>query len=157
MSSLTSTRPWEWSPSPTSNAFVSLLLRTPLLHRLASHQIMLLTYTGRKSGKRYTLPVGYMRDDHTVTILTKWFRGWWRNFQNAAPVELLIERKIYHGTAKALTDEETTVPLLAESIHRFPANAAFYGIRLVMPNRPDMDDVRRVASKIVAIQVSLVE
>ncbi len=157
MFNTTTPRPWEWSPSPSSNAVVSFLLHTPLLHRLMSNQIMLLTYTGRKSGKRYTIPVGYVREGQTVTILTKWFRGWWRNFADAAPVELLIQRRTYHGTAKAHIDEETIVPLLAEAITQYPNQATFYGIRLADENKPNMDDVRRTAPKVVAVRVTLVE
>lgn len=153
----TSTRSWGWTPSPFFNRVITFILHAPLLHHLISRQILLLAYTGHKSGKRYVIPVGYLREGHTVIILTKWFRAWWRNFIDAAPVELLIAGKTCHGTAKALTDEETTVPLLAESIRQFPNNAAFYGIRLAASNQPNMDDVRRVAPKVVAVQVTLVE
>ena len=39
------------------NPLLAALLRSPL-HRLASKNLMLLTVTGRKSGRTYTLPVG---------------------------------------------------------------------------------------------------
>ncbi len=40
------------------NPVMSALLRLPL-HGLLSRQVFLLTYTGRRSGRQYTLPVGY--------------------------------------------------------------------------------------------------
>ncbi|MBA3948035.1 MAG: hypothetical protein H0X37_26240, partial [Herpetosiphonaceae bacterium] len=41
------------------NPMMTFILYTPL-HRLLSNALMLLTFRGRKSGKRYTIPVGYM-------------------------------------------------------------------------------------------------
>jgi deazaflavin-dependent oxidoreductase (nitroreductase family) len=157
MSNATATRLWEWTPSPVSNAFVSTLLRIPILHRVLSGQILLLTFTGRKSGKRYMTPVGYMREGQTVIVLTKWFRAWWRNFQKPAPVDVLIGRKNYHGTAKAITDEVAIVPLIADMIRKYPYQGGIYGVRMISANEPDMDDVRQIASKLVALQITLKE
>jgi hypothetical protein len=42
----------------TGNDFMSWFLRSPL-HGLLSNGMMLLTVTGRKTGKKYTTPVGY--------------------------------------------------------------------------------------------------
>jgi hypothetical protein len=40
------------------NPLARRLLRSPL-HGLASGRLALITYTGRHSGRRYTIPVGY--------------------------------------------------------------------------------------------------
>jgi F420H(2)-dependent quinone reductase len=42
------------------NVGVGLLLRSPL-HGLVSGRIMLLTVTGRRSGRLFTVPVSYLR------------------------------------------------------------------------------------------------
>ncbi len=153
----TTTRSWEWTPSPFANAIVSALLRIPVLHRVMSRNLLLLTFTGRKSGKRYITPVGYMREGNTITILTKWFRPWWRNFQKTAPVELLIEGKTYQGKANALTDETAIVPIITEVIKKYPYYAEIYGVHLVAPDQPDMEDVRHIAPKVVVVQVALAD
>jgi deazaflavin-dependent oxidoreductase (nitroreductase family) len=157
MAQTTTVRSWDWKPSAFANAMVAILLRIPILHRVISNQILLLTFSGRKSGKHYTIPVGYVRDGQTVTILTKWFRGWWRNFQGTAPVEVLIARRRYQATAKALTDEAMTITVLTNIIKKYPYYANFYGIRLTAANEADMDDVRRVAPKVVVLQIALTE
>jgi deazaflavin-dependent oxidoreductase (nitroreductase family) len=157
MLNTTTARSWEWKPPAFANAMVSILLRTPVLHRVISNQLLLLTFTGRKSGKGYTIPVGYIREGPTITILTKWFRGWWRNFQETAPVELRIEGKVNHGTAKALTDEAAIIPLIVKVIEKYPYYADFYRIRLVTAKQPDMDSVRQAAPKVVALKITLTE
>jgi F420H(2)-dependent quinone reductase len=52
-----------------ANVFVRLVLRSPL-HFMLSDNVLLLTYTGRRSGKRYTNPVSYSRAGDVVTIFT---------------------------------------------------------------------------------------
>jgi hypothetical protein len=58
------------------NRLVTGLLCSPF-HALLSHTTMLLTFTGRKSGRRYTIPVRYLREGETLLTLTD--SPWWRN------------------------------------------------------------------------------
>lgn len=60
-----------------ANVFLRLILRSPL-HAWMSSTLLLLTYTGRKSGKRYTIPIGYTRDGDVVTIFAYRSRTWWK-------------------------------------------------------------------------------
>ncbi len=54
------------------NPIMTLLLRSPL-YRLAGPGMMLITYTGRKSGKVYTTPINYSEIDGE--LLTTSFKG----------------------------------------------------------------------------------
>ena len=45
------------------NRFVRGLLRTPLLSRLAGSRLVTLYIVGRKTGRRYTVPVAYTRSE----------------------------------------------------------------------------------------------
>jgi hypothetical protein len=51
----------------SGNLFVIGLLRSPL-HRLASGSLLLITYRGRRSGRRFTFPVMYAEREGTLTI-----------------------------------------------------------------------------------------
>jgi hypothetical protein len=51
-----------------STPFVIALLRSPLHGRFDTHT-MLLTLTGRTSGKRSTFPVSYVHDGDTLFVL----------------------------------------------------------------------------------------
>lgn len=72
------------------NSMMKWLLRSPL-HGLISKNIMLLTYTGRKSGKVYTVPVNYVRQSDHLSVVSYRHRTWWRNLRGGAPVTLLIQ------------------------------------------------------------------
>jgi hypothetical protein len=152
-----SNRPWEWTPSASANASVATLLRLPLVHRLVSSRLLLLNFTGHKTGKRYSVPVGYVREGAKVTILTKHIRAWWRNFQGPAPVTVYLEGKIYQGTAIARTDEATIIPIITSVITQYPYYAQFYGVHLLPGGRPDREDIRCIAPKIVVVQIELAD
>jgi len=51
------------------NRFLSLLLRSPP-HGVLSDGVLLLGFTGRKSGRRYTTPINYLRDGGAVLLTT---------------------------------------------------------------------------------------
>ena len=55
------------------NPPVLWLLRSPL-HRLADQQTIAITVTGRKSGKRYTFPVSYIRDGEKRSRIPHWLQ-----------------------------------------------------------------------------------
>jgi hypothetical protein len=146
---------WDWKPSSFSNMMVAVLLHTPILHRLISNQILLLSFKGRKSGKRITIPVGYTRDGNTLTILTKCFRGWWHNFEAAVPVDLLIAGNHCHGTARATANAEMSTNVLSDVLQKYPYQAEFYGLHLNEFKQADRDDIRDVASTLIVVQIRL--
>jgi hypothetical protein len=64
--------PWQRKYYP----FVVALLRSPL-HGFMDRSTLLLTYTGRKSGKAYTTPVNYLRDGDTLLVVSSCKHIWW--------------------------------------------------------------------------------
>lgn len=148
-------RPWTWTPPPAMNWMMATTLRLPLLHRLVSKMLLLIAFTGRKSGKHYVIPVGYHRNGNMITILTKHFRKWWHNFESHAPVVVRIEGRNYTGQAAALTDTATMIPIIAHLVEANPGEAEIYQIKLLDNGKPDLDSVRELAPKVVIIQVTL--
>ncbi|OGO52413.1 MAG: hypothetical protein A2148_05820 [Chloroflexi bacterium RBG_16_68_14] len=96
------------------NPFVAALLRSPL-HSLFSGSVMLITVTGRRSGRKYTTPVQYVRRGGTVSVFTRRGRTWWRNLRGGPPVSLRIRGKSLIGTAKPVIDGEETVARAREA------------------------------------------
>lgn len=80
------------------NSMTKALLKSPL-HGILSGGVMLITFTGRKSGKTYTTPVEYQRDGDTVIFFTQKERVWWKNLRGGAPVTLRLRGKDLTGTA----------------------------------------------------------
>ena len=92
----------------TVNRLLKPLLRSPL-HRLISDQVALLTYTGRKTGKRYTIPVFYRDKGDRITVAVGWpeRKAWWRNLTGeGAPVRLLVRGRELTGHAVATREDD---------------------------------------------------
>jgi hypothetical protein len=65
------------------------LLRSPL-HWLVSGRVTALSYTGRRSGQRRTVPVEYERDGDLLVVHSRPERQWWRNFADGAAVTVRL-------------------------------------------------------------------
>jgi hypothetical protein len=84
-----------------ANPFVRLLLRSPA-HGLLDPSVLLLHVTGRKTGRRYDIPVSYVDLDGRLTIVT--IATWRANIRGGADVEMtwLGRRRHMH----AVLDED---------------------------------------------------
>jgi deazaflavin-dependent oxidoreductase (nitroreductase family) len=76
--------------------FVNPVVRAVLCsraHRLLSGSLLLLDYTGRRSGHRYVLPVGYAPTgaggNLVVVVGQHTTKTWWRNFE-ALPQKVTV-------------------------------------------------------------------
>ena len=85
------------------NPAVAWLLRSPL-HPLLDWGLMLVTVTGRRSGRTYTIPVGYQRDgDALVVLVSKPARKqWWRNYRDRRPIGVWLRGRAARGYAAVL-------------------------------------------------------
>jgi deazaflavin-dependent oxidoreductase (nitroreductase family) len=94
----------------TANPVVRAVLSSPL-HPLLSRNLALVTVTGRRSGRRYTFPVGYRQDGDRVLINVGWpeRKHWWRNLKDAGQVDIRIRGSRRKGQALARGDEHTGV------------------------------------------------
>jgi hypothetical protein len=72
------------------NPMLGLLLRTPLAGP-ARKQLMVLSFTGRKTGKPYSIPVSAHVIDNELYALTG--APWKQNFRNGAPAQVVHDGK----------------------------------------------------------------
>ena len=138
---------------PWVNRMMSGLLRSPF-HFVVSRTIMLITFTGRTSGKTYTTPISYARDGDVVTAFTG--AKWSRNLTGGAPVTLRIKNKEYTGWADAIADDKAAV---AEGLRDFLRvvrfDARIYGVNFDDDGEPNWEDVQRAAQRATMIRVQL--
>lgn len=94
-----------------NNPFMKWLLRSPL-HGIVSRSFMLITFTGRKSGRAYTTPVQYAQDGSTLYVVTSQGYTWWKNLRGGANVTLHVRGKALRGRAVTETDPQAVGALL---------------------------------------------
>jgi hypothetical protein len=98
------------------NPIMKGLLRSPL-HRLLSYALMLLTYTGRQTGKPYTIPIGYFAWD-TDELIAFSSASWWKNVRNGKPVTLLLQGQKVEATAQVVRERGAFIKTIEEFIRR---------------------------------------
>lgn len=86
--------------------------------------VLLLTTTGRKTGKQRTTPLLFIRDGHDVVVVASnggmdWFPAWWLNLQQhpAAVIEIGRER---HDVTASNADRARRARLWLELTARYP-------------------------------------
>lgn len=121
------------------NRIMRGLLRTPLLGRLVGRRLITLYVVGRKSGRRYSVPVAYTRQGATLLIGTPF--GWVRNLRSGEPVELRLAGKRRSADVEVIADEAGVVECyaaMARDNHQF---AKFNKIGIDRAGNPDPDDL----------------
>jgi deazaflavin-dependent oxidoreductase (nitroreductase family) len=96
------------------NVLVIGLLRSPL-HPLASGSLLLITYRGRSSGRRFTTPVMYAEREGTLTIFVGHSerKRWWRNFRGGGEVEVRLRGRCRRAQADIVRDSAAVETYLA--------------------------------------------
>jgi F420H(2)-dependent quinone reductase len=97
----------------TLNPVVRGLLASPA-HGVVSRHLLLLTVTGRKSGKRFTFPTAYKLEGDRLTIPIEWpeRKLWWRNLRQPAAVELRLRGARRTGRGVVEGQEATGVKVV---------------------------------------------
>jgi hypothetical protein len=108
-----------WMLNRVVNPMVRAVLRSPL-HPLLSQRLALLRVTGRRSGRTFELPFGYVRDDSgiIVTVGAPARKQWWRNIHGPTPVTVVLRGRTHTGMAEVVDGEPTLqvhISLPAES------------------------------------------
>lgn len=134
------------------NNSIKIVLRSPL-HRVLSSSLLLITFTGRKSGKFYSTPVGYSEHDGEVLAFTH--AAWWKNLRGGAPVTLRLRGSECEGTAEPVENKEAVAAGLMAHLQKVPGNARFYGVTIDPVAGPVAEDVDRAAQNTVMIRVRL--
>ena len=92
---------------------------------------MLITFTGRKSGRQFTTPVRYIKTDDTVRCFTAAENQWWRNLRGGAAVTLRMNGQDGPYQAHAIHDDAAEIrKWLVFYLALFPQDAAYHEIRL---------------------------
>jgi F420H(2)-dependent quinone reductase len=83
------------------NPATRVLLQSPL-HWPLSRWFVVLSWTGRRSGRRYSTPVSYVREGHVIWMTTG--DRWWRNLIGGAPVVVRMAGRRRRGVGVPVTD-----------------------------------------------------
>ena len=122
-----------------ANGIVRGMLRAPLLSRAVGGRLVTLYIVGRKSGRRYTIPVAYARDKDDLLVGTPF--GWGRNLRTGDSIEILLKGRRRPADVRAFKDEADVVGLYAAMCRDNKQFAKFNKIGFDASGNPDPDDL----------------
>lgn len=125
-------------------------------HRRHSRNTLVLEVTGRRSGRRYRLPVSYVEDAGALLVFVDRAGGklWWRNLRGGAPVRVLLRGRWEVRRAEVAGEDDP--PRLAESLARFAAAwPGFIDLGLPPAERYSPEDLLPVAYDCAVITMTV--
>lgn len=130
------------------NGLVRAILRSPL-HGLTSSRLLLITLTGRKTGRTYTFPVGYVEDGGALLIGTA--ASWRKNLRPGVPVTIRLRGRDRLVEADVVTEEAQATELYRAILRRNPIHGRFAGIGIDPDGTPNPADLRRALAHGTAV------
>ncbi|MBA3350438.1 MAG: nitroreductase family deazaflavin-dependent oxidoreductase [Actinobacteria bacterium] len=105
-----------------------------------SDSVLLLRFSGRRSGKAYEIPVGYRMIDGRMALLSN--TGWRYNFQGGADVEIVVAGETERARATLLGDPDEVAAIYARLIDEVGLGAANrLGIKVHVDRKPTHDEL----------------
>lgn len=139
------------------NPLVCSVLRSRL-HWPLSAGLMLIHVTGRRTGRRYTIPVGYQRDadDLTVMISKARRKSWWRNYLDSAPVEVRLGGRELRGRAEVVRPGSSEFRSRCErTLRRMPWLGRQFGVDYERRQGLRDDQVEQLGTQIAVVRITL--
>jgi len=115
---------------------------------------MLITITGRKTGKKYTTPVGYYRENGYLWILSSRDRTWWKNLQGGTEVSLLLKGQPIRAFAELELNSAAVEAQMQEYIKHVPQAAKPLGTR-VENEKANVEDIIRTAKDRLFVRLKI--
>lgn len=142
------------------NPLVMALLRSRF-HALASRAFVVVSWSGRKSGRRFSIPTGYQRDgDDVVVMLSKpGEKTWWKNFRSPWPADLLLAGRERTAMGELVPPgSEEFFRLCEKTIRATPFMAKQFGLAGFDPEKGlSADDRKVLCEKAGAIRFELTD
>lgn len=136
------------------NDFVRFILQTPL--HVFMGNTMLITVTGRKTGRKIATPVNYYFDGDVYWIISTRTRKWWRNLRGGAEVGLHLHGRELKGFAETVLDEKTVAARAGDYLMHFPMAAGALKVR-IDNGVPNPEDTARLASERLFVKICPVD
>src|SRR6266566_5711132 len=122
------------------------LLRSPAGGPMR-RQFMVLRFFGRRTGRRYDIPVVAHRQDGGLYALTD--APWRNNFRGGADVEVTLDGYVIRMRGQLLDAPETVAPLYARAVDHFGVKRAqrMLGLKIDTPGTPAAEALAEAARR----------
>jgi hypothetical protein len=137
-------RPFEMGPGAVALTRMGNVFMRPLIRSRAGrgmHELALLSFSGRRSGTRYEVPVAYHELDGDGIVLTR--SGWRLNFRGGADVEVTREGRRRPMRAELIEGPDEVADVYAELLERYGIEKPTkIGLRISGDRIPNHQEIR---------------
>ncbi|ORA78791.1 hypothetical protein K3U93_20460 [Mycobacterium malmoense] len=136
------------------NPVLGFLLRTPLAGP-ARKQLMVLSFTGRKTGRPYSIPVSAHVIDNDLYALTG--ASWKQNFRDGAPAQVVYDGKTTAMRGELIRDRAVVSDLYHRCAESYGVRRAQRMIGLKFRDRriPTLDEFAEAADRLHLVAIRL--
>ena len=123
------------------NPVVKAALRSPL-HRILSSSLVVLSYSGRRSGQRHSLPVQYARDGEAFVVVAAWpdKKRFSRNLRGGGPVTVVHRGRRLRGLGRVVKEPAEAQRLRSIHRSRFPKGRAHDAVVVRIDLKPPEEE-----------------
>jgi hypothetical protein len=137
------------------NPILRSVLRTPLAGP-AREQMMVVSFTGRKTGRRFSIPLSAHRIDNDLYAITS--AGWKHNFRDGADAEVLHKGKTTAMRGELISDPAVVAGLCKRAAESYGVKRAqlMMGLKFRDGRVPTLEEFREAVERdrIVAIKLT---
>ncbi|MEB3983578.1 hypothetical protein OQ968_20205 [Mycobacterium sp. 663a-19] len=136
------------------NPMLRSLLRTPLAGA-ARKQLMVLSFTGRKTGRRFSLPLSAHVIDNDLYALTG--APWKQNFRDGAPAEVFYDGKTTAMRGELIRDRAVVADLYSRCAQSYGVQRAqrTIGLKFRDQRMPTLDEFAEAVDRMHLAAVRL--
>jgi len=109
----------------------------------AGNIIMVITTTGRKTGRRSTIPIGYKRDGENIFAINKGNSNWFRNVQANGKAMIEINGDVMKVRGTVVNDEQERQRIF--NVYR-QEPASFQQLFRIPPDSPE-EELQKILSE----------
>jgi hypothetical protein len=129
------------------NPMMKLLLRTPLAGG-ARKQLMVVSFTGRKSGRQYSIPLSAHMVNDVLYALTA--APWKHNFRDGAAAQVMHDGKTTSMHGELIADRAQVADIYSRAAESYGAKSAqrAMGLKFADQRVPSRDDFAQAVDQL---------
>ena len=127
------------------NPLVVFIARSPL-HLLISTQVLVTQFNGRKSGRRFRVPVSFHQDGKTFTCVTLRSNLWWKNLIGLETTHVWLKGTLTNVNLELeYSDDDLVKSNLRHLVSGNAIDAFFAKVKLNKDGTPDEQSLDEAA------------
>ena len=136
--------------------FVVVSISKSLFHPLISKSILVLQFRGRKTGKKYLIPVSYCEySKQQLVCVTDRPNIWWRNLISVEEIEILFRGKMLKASVEVESENDDLIKAHLAALCEHSRVDGFFAKVRYKQGEPIEEDLKRAASRMTSIEINL--